>query len=89
MGAILVLVSLVLTGCVSLRIKAIPPAENQVDAINLCLGIESDGDLISPVGVRDSFTVLDGRVYCFLRLKEVGDMILIKWRWYSPDKIST
>jgi hypothetical protein len=72
--------------CISFKAGYILPAENQVEAVHLCQKIDDSGDLLKPLDIKSEFTVDDGSVICFIRLKDIAARIYLRWKWYSPDK---
>ncbi len=83
---ILVIPLIFFWNCISFKAGYIFPSDNQVESIYLCKKIDDSGDLLKPLDIQSEFTVKDDRVICFLRLKDIGTRIDLRWKWYSPDK---
>jgi hypothetical protein len=72
--------------CISFKTGYLLSAENQVESIHLCNKIDDNGDLLKPLDIKSEFTLDDGSVICFIRLKDIATRIYLRWKWYSPDK---
>lgn len=72
--------------CISLKRDYPLPSENQLVSIHLCKKIDDSGDLLKPLDIKSEFTSKDDSVICFIRLKDIGTKIDLRWKWYSPDK---
>lgn len=75
-----------LWGCISFKKNPLFPAENTVESIQLCQGIDDSKDLSKPLNIKSEFTLEDEQVICFVQLKEVTSKIYLRWKWYSPDR---
>ena len=72
--------------CISFKVGYLFPSGNQVESIHLCKKIDDSSDLLKPLDIQSDFTFKDDRVICFIRLKDIGTKIDLRWKWYSPDK---
>lgn len=72
--------------CISFKVGYLFPSGNQVESIHLCKKMDDSSDLLKPLDIQSDFTFKDDRVICFIRLKDIGTKIDLRWKWYSPDK---
>jgi len=72
-------------GCVSLRIEPRPEPEQLVETLVLCKRVLPGGELLAPVDITTDFVLDDPDVLCFVKIKNVGQTITLKWKWYAPD----
>lgn len=77
---------LLAAGCISFKVEQRYPSDNQLEQILMCTGIEKKKGVFAPVGQKDEFTMEDGKVFCYVRLKEVSASLRLRWKWYSPEE---
>ncbi len=58
-------------------------SEIQLSEIVVCTGVEDR----QPVDPKDSFSIGEGRVYCFTSLKNSGSETTIVHEWYLNDEL--
>jgi hypothetical protein len=74
-------------GCVSFKIDPLPEPEQLVETFVLCKRVLPDGELLTPVDITADFVLDDPGVFCFVELRNVGQAMTLKWKWYAPDGI--
>jgi len=74
-------------GCISFRIEPRPEPEHLVETFVLCKKVVPNGELLAPEGTTTDFDGNDPQVLCFVGLKNVGQKMTLKWKWYSPAGI--
>jgi hypothetical protein len=72
-------------GCISFKIEPRPEPEQLVETLVLCKRVIPDGELLAPVDITTDFVMDDPEVLCFVALKNVGQAMSLKWKWYAPD----
>lgn len=72
-------------GCISFKIEPRPEPEQLVETLVLCKRVIPDGELLAPVDITTDFVMEDPEVLCFVALKNVGQAMSLKWKWYAPD----
>lgn len=71
-------------GCVTFR-PAAEAAGPAVEEFLVCRGVAAEGELLAPRGAGDAFGADIESVYAFVRLRDVGRDIGLRWKWYAPD----
>jgi len=71
-------------GCVTFR-PAAEAAGPEVEEFLVCLGVAQSGELLAPQGAGAAFGPNIESVYAFVRLRDVGRDIRLRWKWYAPD----
>lgn len=72
-------------GCISFKIEPLPEPEQLVETLVLCKRVIPDGELLAPADITTDFVMDDPVVLCFVALKNVGQAMTLKWKWYAPD----
>jgi hypothetical protein len=72
-------------GCISFKIEPRPEPEQLVETLVLCKRVIPDGELLAPADITTDFVMEDPEVLCFVALKNVGQAMSLKWKWYAPD----
>ena len=73
-------------GCISFRIDNPAPSENYLESVQLCKKIDESGELFKPLEIQSEFSSKDELIICLVRLKRIETKILLRWKWYSPEK---
>ena len=76
---------LLVEGCISFKIQPLPEPEQLLENFVLCKRAVPDGELLAPADITTDFVLDDLGVLGFVELKNVGETIMLQWRWYSPD----
>jgi hypothetical protein len=71
--------------CISFKIEPRPEPEQLVETLVLCKRVLPDGELLAPADITTDFVMDDPTVLCFVALKNVGRVMMLKWKWYAPD----
>ena len=76
-----------LTGgaCLTFKIEPRPEPEQLVETLVLCKRVLPDGELLAPADITTDFSMENPDVLCFVKLKNVGRFMTLKWKWYAPD----
>jgi len=51
----------------------------------MCAAVEESGALLKPGEPLKEFDPAQNEIICFLRLEEVEERIVLRWKWYSPE----
>ncbi|MGB2906234.1 MAG: hypothetical protein WBB73_03985 [Candidatus Aminicenantaceae bacterium] len=76
-----------LPGCVSFKVEPLPDPARILQEVTLCREIDESQVLLEPGEAVAEFRAGKDPVICFLYLKDVAQEVVLKWKWYSPDKI--
>jgi hypothetical protein len=71
-------------GCLTLKIEPRPEPEQLIEALVLCKRVLPDGELLAPADITTDFVEQNPDVLCFVKLKNVGRIMTLKWKWYAP-----
>jgi hypothetical protein len=77
---------LLVGGCISFKIAPRPEPEQLVETLVLCKRVLPDGELLAPADVTTDFVLENSDVHCFVEIKNVGQIMTLKWKWYAPDE---
>jgi hypothetical protein len=72
-------------GCISFKIEPRPEPEQLVETLALCKRVLPDGELLAPADITTDFVIENPDVLCFVKLKNVGRIMTLRWKWYAPD----
>ncbi len=82
---ILMFFCLFVNSCISFKVQ--PPflTKDWLEEMVVCRRINDSGELLEPLERITDFSVDDDSVICFVRLKEISEEVILRWRWYSSD----
>jgi hypothetical protein len=73
-------------GCISFKVEPLSAPPQVLHEVILCREIDESKELLEPGDAWTEFRANRDPVFCFLHLKEVAQKVVLKWKWYSPDK---